>query len=99
MIPLGSNIQKGAIHFNRTYDRELQLQSLHEGNITQADLTPDELDAQVLQIDKEKQKQALQENTNLPDIPRLEKSTRISQKVKASTTIKTKHQDKSEPAL
>ena len=90
MIPLGFNIQNGAIHFNTTYDREAQLQSLHEKNRAQADLTPEELDLQVVQIDKQKQKQALQENTNLPDIPSLRKSNRTSKKVKASTTTKNK---------
>ena len=44
IIPLGSDIQKGAINFNTIYDREAQLQSLHEGNRAEADLTPEELD-------------------------------------------------------
>ena len=85
MIPLGSDIQKDAITFNTTYNREVQLQSLHEENGAEGDLTQEKLDLQVVQIDKQKQKQALQENTNLPDIPSLGKSSKTSQKVKAST--------------
>ena len=61
MIPLGKEKHKGTINFNMAYDREAQLQSLHQENRTQAELTPEELDAQVLQIDKEKQKQAMEQ--------------------------------------
>ena len=88
MVPLGTEKHKGTINFNTTYDREAQIQSLHEGNKKQAMLTPEELDLQVLQIDKQKQKQALQENANLPDIPSLRRSNRTSQKNKTSTAKK-----------
>ena len=88
MIPLGTEKHKGTINFNTTYDREAQIQSLHEGNRKQAVLTPEELDLQVLQIDKQKQKQALQENANLPDIPSLRRSNRTIKKIKASTAKK-----------
>ena len=88
MIPLGTEKHKNTISFNTTYDREAQLQFLHEGNSKQAELTPEELDLQVLQIDKQKQKQALQENANLPDILGLRKSNRTIKKIKASTAKK-----------
>ena len=61
MIPLGSGIQTGAINFNTTFDREAQPQSLYDGNRPQAELTPEELDLPVVQIEKQKQKQALQD--------------------------------------
>ena len=82
MIPLGTDKHNGTINFNMTYDKEAQLQSLHEGNRKKAELTPEELYLQVLQIDKQKQKQALQENANLPDIPGLRKSNRTIKKLK-----------------
>lgn len=99
MIPLGFDIQKGTINFNTTYDRGAQLQSLHEGNRAQADLTPGELDLQVSKLDKQKQNQALQENSNLPDIPGLRKSNKTSKEIKASTAKEIKHKDKSGPVL
>ena len=42
MIPLGTIKHKGTINFNTTYDREGQLESLHKGNRTQVELTPEE---------------------------------------------------------
>ena len=60
MIPLGTIKNKGTINFNTTYDREVQLESLHKGNRTQAELTPEELDLQVLKIDEQKKKKALE---------------------------------------
>jgi hypothetical protein len=41
MTPLGTEKHKNTISFNTTYDRYAQLQSLHEGNRKQAELTPE----------------------------------------------------------
>ena len=69
MVPLGTDKHKGTINFNTTYDRDAQLQSLHEGNRKQAELTPEELDLQVLQIDEQKKNEALEQQSNLPAVP------------------------------
>ena len=82
IVPLGTDKHKRTINFNATYDREAQLQSLHEGNRVQAELTPEELDAQVLQIDKDKQKEALEQESNLPVVPVRRKSKRKKKKKK-----------------
>ena len=82
MIPLGTDKHKGTINFNTPYDREAQLQSLHEGNRKQAELTPEELDLQVLQIDEQKKKEALEQESNLPVVPVRRKSKRRRKKKK-----------------
>ena len=76
MVPLGTEKHKNDISFNTQYDREAQLKRLHANNRKQGLLSPEELDAQVLQIDKEKQKIASAQQSNLPDVP-IRRSKRI----------------------
>ena len=52
MVALGNNVQKADINFNTTFDMENHLAGLHAKTRAQAELTPEQLDAQVLQIDK-----------------------------------------------
>jgi hypothetical protein len=82
MVALGSNIQKGAINFNITFDREAQLLNMQEANRKQAELTPEQLDAQALQIDIEKKKAAAAQGSNLPPVPALKRSKRLKSKRK-----------------
>jgi hypothetical protein len=91
MVALGSNIQKGTIQFNTTFDREAQLLNMQEANWKQAELTPEQLDAQVLQIDIEKKKAAAAQDSNLPPVPALKRSQRLKLKKK---TGKRKTQNK-----
>ena len=73
MVALGSNIQKGTTKFNTTFDREAQLLNMQKANRKQAELTPEQLDAQVLQIDIEKKKAAAAQDSNLPPVPALKR--------------------------
>ena len=91
MVALGSNIQKGTINFNTTFDREAQLLNMQEANWKQAELTPEQLDAQVLQINIEKKKAAAAQDSNLPPVPALKRSKRLKIKKK---TGKRKTQNK-----
>jgi hypothetical protein len=93
MVALGSNIQKGTINFNTTFDREAQLQALHHNNQTQADISQEQLDAQVLQIDKDKQKEALATASDLPMVRR-SKRNKIKTKIKLMVGQKFKHDNR-----
>jgi hypothetical protein len=92
MVALGSNIQKGTINFNTTFDREAQLLNMQEANRKQAELTPEQLDAQVLQIDNEKKKAAAAQDSNLPSVPlkrskRLKSTTKTQNKAAAQDSL------------
>ena len=76
MVPLGTEKHKNNITFKITYDWENQLQSLHGSKWKKAELTPEELDSQVLQIYEQKKKEALKQSSNLPDVQVLESSKR-----------------------
>ena len=91
MVALGSNVQKGDINFNTTFDMENHLAGLHAKTRAQAELTPEQLDAQVLQIDKAKKKKAMAQASNLPSVP-VRRSKRMKQKTIAVGS-KFKHDD------
>ena len=91
MVALGSNVQKGDINFNTTFDMENHLAGLHAKTRAQAELTPEQLDAQVLQVDKAKKKKAMAQASNLPSVP-VRRSKRMKQKTIAVGS-KFKHDD------
>ena len=91
MVALGSNVQKEDINFNTTFDMENHLAGLHAKTRAQAELTPEQLDAQMLQIDKAKKKKAMAQASNLPSVP-----VRWSKRMKRKTIAvgsKFKHDD------
>ena len=95
MIPLGTDKHKGDIDFNTTFDREVQLQYLHKGNRSQAELTPEELDFQALHTDEQKKKEALEKTSILPVVPVRRKSKRKKKKKikKLAIGLKFRHDD------